>query len=332
MPDLGLDLRYLRNLIVAAEQGSFRRAAEVLGASQSSITRRVQLLERRLGFAVFDRTPAGIRLTRAGARFLSEAARGVNYLDRAMQLAASADRGERGVIHVGILASLNSGHLREMLAAFRDKHPNVEVVIHEATPQECLHCLATGHLDILFLTGVEAAPGYLAEMLWKESVFIAMPSEHPLAGRDEITWDEVRHETFIVSAGGPGAEIHNFLVRRLAEFGFQPDVRIQQVGRETLMNLVAIGYGLTLVETSFVDTKQQGVVACRVAGETGVLESSAIWSARNSNPALKRLMSVARAVKIAAASARRTAVGILMPLMALLAPPGVPAQIPDLFL
>jgi hypothetical protein len=104
----------------------------------------------------------------------------------------------------------------------------------------------------------------------------------------------------------------------LAEFGFQPDVRIQQVGRETLMNLVAIGYGLTLVETSFVDTKQQGVVACRVAGETGVLESSAIWSARNSNPALKRLMSVARAVKIAAASARRTAVGILMPLMALL--------------
>ncbi|WP_312621640.1 helix-turn-helix domain-containing protein, partial [Agrobacterium pusense] len=63
MPDLALDLRYLRYALLVAEHGSFRRAADAVGMSQSTVSRRVQLLERRLGVPLFTRSRTGAKLT-----------------------------------------------------------------------------------------------------------------------------------------------------------------------------------------------------------------------------------------------------------------------------
>lgn len=73
MPDLTLDLRYLKYAVQVAEAGSFRRAAERLSISQSTVSRRVQLFERQLGFSLFKRTRAGAGLTPEGERFLQQA-------------------------------------------------------------------------------------------------------------------------------------------------------------------------------------------------------------------------------------------------------------------
>ena len=68
MPDLTLDLRYLKYAIQVAEAGSFRRAAERIAISQSTVSRRVQMLERQLGVSLFERTRTGAALTPEGAR------------------------------------------------------------------------------------------------------------------------------------------------------------------------------------------------------------------------------------------------------------------------
>jgi DNA-binding transcriptional LysR family regulator len=140
-------------------------------------------------------------------------------------------------------------------------------------------------------------PGCLAECLWAERVFVAMPSEHPLASREEIEWDDIRGEKFIVSAGGPGPEIHDYLVCRLAGLGFRPIVNIHQVGRESLLNLVALGYGLSLVSSSSLGGEVVGVALRPISGDRDILESSAVWSSRNTNPALQSLLAVARSLR-----------------------------------
>ena len=66
MPDLTLDLRYLKYAIHVAEAGSFRRAADRLSISQSTVSRRVQMLERQLGVSLFKRTRSGAGLTPEG--------------------------------------------------------------------------------------------------------------------------------------------------------------------------------------------------------------------------------------------------------------------------
>lgn len=295
MPDLSLDLRFFRYALTSAEHGSFRRAAVALGVPQSTISRRVKLLEHRLGFALFERDARGVRLTAAGHNFLIEAAAGVEQLDRATQLARSTHRGECGEVHIGILASLNSGFLHRLLKAFRERYGEVRVKLHEGTPQTNLHHLATGLLDVCFATGRLMLPGYQTEVLWEERVNVVLPQDHPLAAQAELSWDDLRGVPFIVSSGGPGPEILDYLTKRLSELGVHPDVTVHDVSRESLLNLVHIGYGLTLVSTSSRGGETNGVVLRPIAGGADVLPSSAVWSASNNNPALKRLLVLARA-------------------------------------
>lgn len=84
VPDLAFDLRYLKYAMLVAEHGSFRRAASVLNLSQSTISRRIQLLERRLGVPLFERNHAGARTTLAGERFMRDAIVGAEHLQQAV--------------------------------------------------------------------------------------------------------------------------------------------------------------------------------------------------------------------------------------------------------
>jgi DNA-binding transcriptional LysR family regulator len=296
MPDLALDLRYLRFAIAAAEHGSLRQTALALNVSQSTVSRRIQLLEHRLGFTLFRRDRKGTHLTPAGENFLKEAAPGLNQLQRAVQLASARHRGEHGELNIGILASLAAGFLHIALKEFRERHPGVKVILHEGTAQESLHRLALGSLDIVFVTGEPVVPGHTTERLWSEHIFVVLPAQHTLAQRPALTWQELRNETFIVSNGGPGPEIHDYLVRKLSSLGFRPRIDVHDVSRESLMNLVAIGYGLTLTSTSSLATPAAGLVFRPLSDDTEELPSSAVWSPSNPNTALKHLLKLAKDV------------------------------------
>lgn len=339
MPDVSLDLRYLRYALLAAQHGSFRRAAMALNISQSTLTRRVQLLEHRLGFQLFERDYSGVRLTGAGQHFFKEAMPGVNQLDRAAQIAGSTYRGDQGVLQIGILASLTTGFLFCALKEFRKRYPNVKVSLHEGTAQENLHRLASGQLDISFVTGQPPFPGHNTALLWNERIYAVLPKDHEFAKSEEVIWEKIRDETFIVSEGGPGPEIHDYLVKKLSGPGFSPRVDVHNVSRESLMNLVAIGYGLTLTSTSALQTSAMGVVFRPIAGDEEELPSSAVWPTGNSNPALRHLLKVAKA--IAREYARKScsaAVCAMLVLLPLNAPVDQedylvePAQIPGRFL
>lgn len=296
MPDLSLDLRYLRYCLAAAEHGSFRQTAKVLGISESTVSRRVKLLEHRLGFSLFHRDPRGVRITEAGESFLQEAAIGVTHFSRAQHLAASIQRGETGELRIGIIAALSAGYLAALLKAFHAFRPNVRVRIREGTSQDNLHRLAVGRLDVSFVTGRPTLPGHGAEVLWNERIFVALPSVHPLAKETYLTWDHIRAERFIVGSSGAGPEIHDFIVTKLSSLGFRPEIDVQDVGRESLLNLVGLGFGITLTSTSALQINAPGVVFLRIEGNDDELPSSAVWSARNTNPALSDLLAVARAV------------------------------------
>jgi DNA-binding transcriptional LysR family regulator len=105
VPDLALDLRHLKYALLAAEHGSFRRVAEALNLSRSTISRRIQLLEHRIGISLFERTNSGVRPTAAGER-MREAAVGAGHLREAVNSISMAQRGHTGELRIGLMASL----------------------------------------------------------------------------------------------------------------------------------------------------------------------------------------------------------------------------------
>ncbi|MEC5382475.1 LysR substrate-binding domain-containing protein, partial [Aurantimonas sp. C2-6-R+9] len=110
--------------------------------------------------------------------------------------------------------------------------------------------------------------------------------------RREIAWADLYERRFIVSKSDPGPEIHDYLVKHLARLGHHPSVEYCAVGRDNLMHLVSLGKGLTLTSEATTGTTFPSVVYRTLSGEE--LPFCAIWSPMNDNPALRRLLSLAR--------------------------------------
>ena len=147
MPDLTLDLRYLKYAVQVAEAGSFRRAAERLSISQSTVSRRVQLFERQLGFSLFKRTRAGAGLTPEGERFLQQAVVGARYLRNAATEIRSARKLKTGLVRFGMLEAFPACPIINILSAFRNRHPTIEVKLEEGTSEENTLGVKRGLLD-----------------------------------------------------------------------------------------------------------------------------------------------------------------------------------------
>lgn len=290
---MAIEIRHLRYVTTAAERGSFRRAAKVLNVEQSAISRRIRDLEDELGVSLFIRDHGGVRLTNAGKRFVARANRAMIQLKYAADDAGSCGRGEVGAVRIGIFSSLGGGFLAELLHTYAKRNPAVRIDVIEGAPAVHISAIQRLQLDLAFLTGRPAADGCDTVYLWNERVFVVVPGESELAARSALTWDELRKYRFIVSESDPGPEIHDYLLKHLAELGHKnPDVERHNVGRDNLMYLVAIGQGLTLTSEATIATRFPGIVFRPLDGE--VLPFSAIWSRRNDNPALRRMLSLAR--------------------------------------
>jgi DNA-binding transcriptional LysR family regulator len=280
--------------MLAAEQGSFRRAAELLNFSKSTISRRIQLLENRIGIALFERTWTGVRLTAAGERFIRDASVGANQLRQAVNSISTVQRGHFGELRVGLMASLASGFLADLFGAFHRRFPSIDMMLEEATSQANAAAVLNGRLDAAFIPGDPRLPGCRAEMLWEEKIYVAVPDTHPAASLQSISWDDIRDETFLVTAEAASPEIEDYLVRQLSSPGFRPRISIQHIGRENLLNMVSRKFGVTLTTDSTLGAVYPGVCFHPIGGTENVVSSSVVWSESNQNPALKFLLEMGR--------------------------------------
>ncbi len=295
-----IKLHHLRYFVTAAEYGSFRQAGRALGIQESTISRRIRDLEDQLGASLFHRHASGVSLTVAGQKYLPGARTALRHIHASAVDVAAVGRTEEGHIKIGVLSSIASGFLFDLLRTFGKRYKRVHVDLIDGNQPEHIAAVRQLQLDVAFVTGSSLRDGCEVEQLWSEEVFAVLPSDHPLADQTELAWRDLAGERFIVSEAPPGQEIHDYLVGRLGDLGHHPDIHCQYVGRDNMLSLVAVGRGLTLTSEAMTVAQFPGIAYRRMAGE--ILPFSAVWSARNDNPACRRLLSLARSI---ARSARR---------------------------
>lgn len=309
-----IELRHLRYFVAAAEHGSFRKAAAALGLSQSAFSRCIAKLEEQIGVSLFHRHTWGVSQTFAGKRFLATARKAIRIVGEGAQDVATVGRGENGCIKIGIYSSIASGFLTELLRRYGERHRKVKIEIIEGAAGDHVAAIRHLRLDVAFLAGKRDWSDCEREQLWSERVFVVLPDDHPFAMHQTLAWRELTGETFVVSEIAPGDEVRAHLIRELAGLGGRPHIEAQAVGLDNLLPLVALGRGLTLVCEAMTVTQFPGVVYRPIVDEP--LPFSAVWSARNDNPAFRRLLSLAKAMAVRSAPSEP-------------APTAAPSQTPD---
>lgn len=175
-----LEIRHLIALTAVADAGTFGRAAERLGYTQSAISQQIAALERTVGQPLFDRPggPRPVRLTPLGDVLVAHARR---VLDNAETAAADIDRflaGEVGGIDIGTFQSVSTALLPTMLGRLRAERPGIEARLFEHdVHDELVRRILDGQLDVAFLVHSTPPEVDSIELLVDPFVVVALPDD-----------------------------------------------------------------------------------------------------------------------------------------------------------
>ncbi len=187
-------LKYLEEV---ARRGSIRKASRALNVASSAINRQILKLEEELGTPLFQRLPAGMRLTPAGELVLRHV-RATTYDFGRMQSEIAALQGvTAGLVTVASLDSLLVDFLPHAIEAFHRAHPAVTYRIDARGPGEVAALVASGHADL----GLSFSLDGHADVIFAEEVAtplgVIMAPAHPLADRPTLTLAECTEHTLI---------------------------------------------------------------------------------------------------------------------------------------
>lgn len=239
----GLGLHQLRYVLAAAEHGGFRRAARRLGVQQSAVSRRIRELEERLGTPIFERSPAGVRLTQAGHDFVTGAHGAVAALDQAVERMADETGRQEQVLRIGVVGAVGPGRLAVLLRRVLERDPGLVLDLVEGSVEGHLADLAQGRLDVGFLP---CEPGRLdARPAWRERLLVAVPAGHALARRSSLRWRDLVGSRLMASGQDLGAAGPR--IERARRGGCALDLVPQASCAATVLRLVVLGQGLAVM-------------------------------------------------------------------------------------
>ncbi|MBW0103640.1 LysR family transcriptional regulator [Pseudonocardia sp. KRD291] len=229
-----VELRHLRTMAAIADEGTFGRAAALLGYTQSSVSQQVAALERALGGAVFDRPggPRPVRITPLGEVVL---AHGRDLLTRSEALAEAVDRFRAGSgrIDIGTFRSVSNLILPAVVRRLLDEHPGCDIRLSEVEPEDP----RIGDLDLLFHDGRIEDDVDHVKLLDEPYLLVAGAGAFPdgpvrvelLDDAPMVAWPHTYHQ--------------RWLERELAGHGARPRFVFRTAGHDTILSMVRAGIG-----------------------------------------------------------------------------------------
>lgn len=246
-----LKMRSLRVLLAVAEQGSFRKAAQLLHITQPAITSTIADLERTLGVPLFERTPHGTVLTAYGHSLTRHAAAIFDELRLAAEDLAVISTGWSGSLRVGTVPMPATSILPVALTELLKDQPDVFVTVLEASESVLAAALKARELDLF----ISRLPSHAMDdelrykVLYEDTLCIIASRSHPFARRKRIQYSELSDERWTLPAEGTFFREH---IQRTLEAGGldMPYHSIQTMSIPVMYGLVAEAQFLAFAASS----------------------------------------------------------------------------------
>jgi DNA-binding transcriptional LysR family regulator len=289
-----MELRHLRYFVAVAEELHFGRAALRLHMAQPPLSQQIQQLEAEMAVKLFERTNRRVELTPAGQVFLQEARSILDSVEGAVTRAQRASRGEQGWFGVGFVGSANYDVLPTILRLFRERYPEVELVLQELLGEEQEQALREKRIHVAFTRLSTPEPGLTLEPLIQEPLLLAVPATHPFAEHKNVRLRDLAHEPFILFHQPSPSSYGSYLVRVCQDAGFTPRM-VQRVGEvQTAISLVSAGIGITLVPSLVQNFQREGVVFKTLTNPTPTIGLMLLYREADASPILPHFLQIAR--------------------------------------
>lgn len=224
------------------ETGSFSKAAEAMGYSQSAMSQMISSLEDELSVKLINRFRSGAKLTLEGEELYPHIEKLI-YQYNSVQEKTNEIKGlETGTIRMGTLASISAHWLPNLLKEFQEQYPKVEFVIHQGDYTSIYEWIKTGAVDFGFVNP-NAVSGIETITLKEGAMLAVLPENHPLSGKDVVPLDLLAEEPFILLEEGHYYEP----LEAFKSVGISPDIKYTIHDDYAIMTMVEAGLGVSIL-------------------------------------------------------------------------------------
>ena len=295
-----VELREIRVFLTLAEELHFGRSAERLGLTTSRVSQSLRQLEHKLGGQLLHRTSRRVALTPLGERFLADAAPAYEQLAGVLERTHAANGSLEGTLRLGLLYPTAGGpHLNTIIGAFEDCYPRCEVLLTELLLDDPLGPLRRGEVDVIATRLPLARPDLVVgPILTQESRVLQIARHHPLAGRDQVSIDDVA-DYHVIPLNSFPAETVEAVIPQATPSG--KPIRRRRLRRTPrtpyeVQALIARGTVVHPTVGSFAEYYGHPDITHIPIGDMPPSTSGLVWRRHNTDPRLREFVRVTREV------------------------------------
>lgn len=289
-----MELRQLRTVVAVAEQRSLTRAGEQLYLTQSAVSQQIRRLEDELGVELFRRNSRSVEPTAEGEVILGHARRVLSEVDGMHGALEEITGLLRGQLRIGGMYPTGPYDLFGLLADFRAAHPGVAIHMVESTQDDVLAALRADELDCAFaaLDPDRLGEEFAAALLWEEEFVVALPVDHPLCARPQVTFEQLAAEDLI--AYRENSALRRRLERKMAERDLEPHNAFVCTEITAVRALASKGLGIAVIPRSTAEQPGEPIELRPIGPERFTWPIALVWRvAERQAPATKAFIAVA---------------------------------------
>ena len=240
-----MELKNLKTFAKIAQYKSFSKTAETLGYAQSTITTQIQLLEQELGTKLFERIGRRVELTAHGAIFLQYVNKIIALTDKAKDSIDESNT-PKGTLRIGVVESICTMRLPELLKTYHMKYPEVDIVIKLGFCSELRTMLQNNIVDVVFILDQEVEQEeFTSSLSVNEPMVIVAAASNRLKDKNRLTVQDIATESLILTE--QGCSYRCALEEIFNKNGVKPHIFLEVGNIETIKSFVKSNLGITLL-------------------------------------------------------------------------------------
>ncbi|KKC46124.1 MULTISPECIES: LysR family transcriptional regulator [Paenibacillus] len=243
-----MELRHLEYMLEIAKQESFTRAAEALHVTQPTISKTIAQLEQELGTPLFVRNGRKIKLTDAGQAILSQSQDIVRLAGSLKSELAELSGFKSGWIRIGLPPMVGATVFPKVVRMFLQEHPGLSIGLEEHGAIRVESEVAEGLLDAGLVLAPVREDLFDSFPILQENLCVVMERGHVLAGRPELSLQELREEAFVMYR--EDFALHAKIYEQCDALGFRPRVLMESSQWDLIYEMAAEGLGIALLPES----------------------------------------------------------------------------------
>lgn len=239
-----MQLRQLRYFLKVAEMRSITAAAQELRISQPALSRQIRAFENECGWNLLDRGAKSIRLTKAGLVVVKEGLQMIESVDAGLARMRTAI--EANSIHIGYAPSLAADLLKKAMSCFIQRHPDVKIVLSDATSEEMRKKVSSGELDLII--GAQSKDDNIDwSLLLVKQLSLAIPRSNALFDHHTISAKTLDGQRILLLSRHEYPEYFSGVSRYFQTQGINAKIAGEFDGIESLRVALEAGLGVALV-------------------------------------------------------------------------------------